>query len=621
VVAAPANDAQMRNGASTPGSLVALEVTGLSGWAATITSGVFTANIYFEGSLDSTTGTDGNWISLFGRIIGNSGNENVSFTNTNNQFIEGACGALKFVRLRAVGGAITSPLALILQAGNVNSVSVLTPLPTGTNVIGHVIVDSGPASSVVTQPSGANLHVDVDNFPATQPVSAVTLPLPTGAATAAKQPALGVAGTPSTDVLSVQGTAGMTAVKTDGSGVTQPVSGTVTSNVGTTGGLALDATLTGGTQKTKIVDAGGTNVATVDATGDVQVDVNNFPATQAVTAAALPLPANAAQETGGNLATLAGAVTAAVVQENVKQVGGTAVVTAAAGVQLVGIEGRAGTSLETTAGVLDENLKNVGNAAVVTAAAGVQKVGIVGNAGTAVDSTAAAGAAPNNAVLTSGVFNTNPPAPTTGQAMAIQFDSTGSQFSSVEGRKASYLAAYRLADATAGQLGLTFTFVVNTNKQLATIYHAAGATKLVKIHFISITPSLAAAASVFDFEVRALNATTPPATGNPAIIPGKFAQADAAAEAACLALPTTAGSLVAADSPVSGAFEWNAGIGAATTNPGGLAGQEIVLFNDMLPGVKPLTMRPATAEGYAINGRSTVATSLRFTMRIIFTEE
>jgi hypothetical protein len=45
-----------------------------------------------------------------------------------------------------------------------------------------------------------------------------------GAATAVKQPALGIAGTPSADVLSIQGLASMTPVKVDGSGVTQPVS-------------------------------------------------------------------------------------------------------------------------------------------------------------------------------------------------------------------------------------------------------------------------------------------------------------------------------------------------------------------------------------------------------------
>jgi len=43
-------------------------------------------------------------------------------------------------------------------------------------------------------------------------VSAASLPLPTGAATVAKQPALGIAGTASTDVLTVQGIAGATAL-------------------------------------------------------------------------------------------------------------------------------------------------------------------------------------------------------------------------------------------------------------------------------------------------------------------------------------------------------------------------------------------------------------------------
>ncbi len=149
--------------------------------------------------------------------------------------------------------------------------------------------------------------VTVSNFPATQPISAAALPLPTGASTettlaalntkvtavntgavtvassalptgastSAKQPALGTAGTPSADVLTVQGATSMTALKTDGSGVTQPVSGTVTANAGTnlnTSALALDATLTGGTQKTKLVDTGGTNVGSISAAGALKVD-------------------------------------------------------------------------------------------------------------------------------------------------------------------------------------------------------------------------------------------------------------------------------------------------------------------------------------------------------------
>lgn len=65
------------------------------------------------------------------------------------------------------------------------------------------------------------------------------------------------------------------AAKVDGSAVTQPVSGTVTANAGTnlnTASLALDATITGGTQKTKLVDTGGTNVAAVSASNALKVD-------------------------------------------------------------------------------------------------------------------------------------------------------------------------------------------------------------------------------------------------------------------------------------------------------------------------------------------------------------
>jgi hypothetical protein len=101
---------------------------------------------------------------------------------------------------------------------------------------------------------------------ATQPISAASLPLPSGAATAAKQPALGTAGAASADVLSVQGVASMIALKVDGSAVTQPVSGTVTANAGTnlnTSALALDATLTGNNARMRITD--GTNLAAVKA--------------------------------------------------------------------------------------------------------------------------------------------------------------------------------------------------------------------------------------------------------------------------------------------------------------------------------------------------------------------
>lgn len=185
----------------------------------------------------------------------------------------------------------------------------------------------------------------------------------------------------------------------------------------------------------------------------------------------------------------------------------------------------------------------------------------------------------------------------------------------------TYCATYRLADATAGQLSLTFTFTANTNKQLATIYHTGSATKTVKVRRVKLIVSTGAA-GVFGFEIKALNLTTAPATGNPAITPGKYDPADGAAEAACLALPTTAGSLTATNSPVSAHFEWNSAAATAIANPSGLAGQEIVLFNQADTwDNKPLIMRAGVAEGYAIVGRCTQAVALRFTAQIEFTEE
>jgi hypothetical protein len=82
-----------------------------------------------------------------------------------------------------------------------------------------------PAADVISiQGVTSMTPVKVDGSGVTQPVSAASLPLPSGASTAAKQPALGTAGTPSTDVITIQGAASMTAVKVDGSATTQPVS-------------------------------------------------------------------------------------------------------------------------------------------------------------------------------------------------------------------------------------------------------------------------------------------------------------------------------------------------------------------------------------------------------------
>jgi hypothetical protein len=120
-------------------------------------------------------------------------------------------------------------------------------------------------------------------FPATQTVTANSLPLPTGAASSANQTngsqVTQVSNFPSTQNVAVQGTASVFA-HVENFPATQPVSAT---SLPLPTGAATSAIQTNGSQVTQ---------------------VSNFPASQTVNAFSLPLPTNAAQETGGNLATI-----------------------------------------------------------------------------------------------------------------------------------------------------------------------------------------------------------------------------------------------------------------------------------------------------------------------------
>lgn len=163
-----------------------------------------------------------------------------------------------------------------------------------------------------------------------------TISLPTGAATSAKQPALGTAGSASTDVITVQGISSMTALKVDGSAVTQPVSGTVTANAGTnlnTSALALEsggnlATVASGVlsqgaatsgQKAHLIQGAVTTSAPTYTTGNSNPLSLTTGGALRVDGSGSTVTANAgtnlntsalALESGGNLATLAGTAVA-----------------------------------------------------------------------------------------------------------------------------------------------------------------------------------------------------------------------------------------------------------------------------------------------------------------------
>lgn len=110
----------------------------------------------------------------------------------------------------------------------------------------------------------------------------------------AKLPALGTAGSASTDVITVQGIASMTAVKTDGSGVTQPVSA---ASLPLPAGAATAAGLTSIDGHVDGIEGllNGGLPAALGAGGGVKIDGSGT--ALPISAASLPLPSGAATET------------------------------------------------------------------------------------------------------------------------------------------------------------------------------------------------------------------------------------------------------------------------------------------------------------------------------------
>ncbi len=209
-----------------------------------------------------------------------------------------------------------------------------------------------PTSVTVTQGTGSNLHTDVDNFPATQPISAASLPLPTGAATSALQttgntslatiatntPALGqalAAGsvpvvlpaaqittlTPPTSVTVTQATGSNLHVDVD-SAPTTTVTGTVAATQSGAWSTGRTWSLLNSTDSVNSVQSGtwtvqpgntaNTTAWLVTGTGGTFPVTGTFwQTTQPISAASLPLPTGAATsalQTTGNtsLSTISG---------------------------------------------------------------------------------------------------------------------------------------------------------------------------------------------------------------------------------------------------------------------------------------------------------------------------
>lgn len=118
-----------------------------------------------------------------------------------------------------------------------------------TEITSLQLIDDAVATTASAIPSkgiavsgtdGTNARILKTDTSGELQIDVLSSALPNGASTAAKQPALGTAGTASSDVITVQGIASMTALKVDGSAVTQPVSYATTGSGNATGALRVE---------------------------------------------------------------------------------------------------------------------------------------------------------------------------------------------------------------------------------------------------------------------------------------------------------------------------------------------------------------------------------------------
>lgn len=157
VVGAPGGAGATVTGASTAGSLVALSVPGGSSSWMIQTSGTFGGtSVYFEASADSTTGTNGTWISINGRLEGIN-NTSIAQGVAGAGVVRGTISSFTYIRARAVGGSGLTIAVRIETSSGVGGVFLNASLPTGTNAIGSITNTSFAA----TQATAANLNATV----------------------------------------------------------------------------------------------------------------------------------------------------------------------------------------------------------------------------------------------------------------------------------------------------------------------------------------------------------------------------------------------------------------------------------------------------------------------------
>jgi len=362
------------------------------------------------------------------QIVDGSGNVIGSTSNALNVNISSGGGSSTQYADGAARGTATGTLAMGDDGTNIQSLKsdssgVLAIQDNGGSITvdGSVTANAGTnlnTSALALETGGnlASIKTDVDNLNLAQgsTTSGQKGSLPLGAVTTSAPSYTTAQSSP----LSLTTAGGL---RVDGSGTTQPVSGTVTANIGTSGSLALDASVTGlqvAQASTTSGQKGGLALGAVTTSAPTYTTAQTNPLSL-TTAGALRV------DNSANTQPVSGTVTATNLPTTVDTNSGNKSASTLRVVLATDQPQLTNKLLVTPDANSAINVAQVGGSSVSTAATGVQKVGVVGNAGATVDSTVGAGTAPANAVIAGAIYNSTEISPTTGQAFAIQADSKG----------------------------------------------------------------------------------------------------------------------------------------------------------------------------------------------------
>lgn len=562
VVAAPSGNGALLSGASTANSYVSLSCPGGdSAWNIQLTGTFGGTTVYFEESLDSTTGVDGNWIAVNGRQTGVV-NTVLSYGVTTAGVYRGNTSGAKYLRVRAVGGAAISIAAILRISGGTGAIFLNASVPAGSNVIGGVAGDI------------AHDAVDSGNPVKMGGVSRAVIPTATGA---------------------------------DGRRVNAWFDryGKIGMFLGNSATPAVDAFSNANFAYNRSADDLNTLLGTADYLFDGST-WNRPRGIDALTAAPNVDTGIAAvgvgpgwdrKRTSAAMAVTLNSATTIVVNGAAAIMFALKFNTVTVGTGTIVFEVTADETNWVTAPTVMKMPDQTAIAGTYPPVNNTQY--IVGVAGWRQARIRVASA------LTSGTIDVI----TTATAIDAVVTLADRQ------RVNSFGAVFRLAEA-ASSLALSFTHVANTTKQYATIHHAATALKLVKIR--KVTFWLYSTSAALDGVLELRRIITAPATGAPAITPAAHDPNAGAAETTCLALPGTQ----ATDTPNSPVASIGINLGITTAPTTNQSPTPFVLFDaDKYTDMQALIIRPLALEGWAVSLRTVGTPVVKATIEVQFTEE